>query len=521
MFRAASLAALSLLVALVAGCGGGAASGDADPASAVPANALLYAEVAIQPEGDLREDALDAVGKVLNTEDPEGKLREYLDKAFAESGDADLDYDKDIKPWLGERAALFLGTRLDGDGDPTGAAIVDVTNGDDAMGSIRRGAEAEGATLEKRSHNGVDYEVDTKEDTAAGVVDDELLLIGPEAEVKAAIDAQKGASLAEADRYKDGVDALEDERLAHFYLDTRAFFRLAMQESPNDQDAQMLKQLFPVDKLPPVVGSFQANGERLALDVAMKSENLKDLGPLAAGWGGGSTPLLEELPGDAWAAFGTPKYGETLKQTLNAYAGMLGGPAMKQQLQRQFGIDIDTDVLDWIGDVALFVRGDTLQSLDGAAVIEVTDSSKAERGFTKLVGLLQAAGGVQPRPVEVDGADTAFSVSSPDLPKPIVMARSSERVVIAYGGQAAKAAFSPSTKLGDSEVYSAAKDSLGDIEPALLLSMPAVLKLVDASGQTDPSFEQARPYLDAYDVVAYGFEGDDDSGRFRLVVGLK
>src|SRR4051812_32842158 len=156
MFRAASLAALSLLVALVVGCGGGAASGDADPASAVPANALLYAEVAIQPEGDLREDALDAVGKVLNTEDPEGKLREYLDKAFAESGDADLDYDKDIKPWLGERAALFLGTRLDGDGDPTGAAIVDVTNGDDAMGSIRRGAESEGAKLEKRSHNGVD-----------------------------------------------------------------------------------------------------------------------------------------------------------------------------------------------------------------------------------------------------------------------------------------------------------------------------------------------------------------------------
>src|SRR6185503_3962054 len=132
----------------------------------------------------------------------------------------------------------------------------------------------------------------------------------------------------------------------------------------------------------------------------------KDLGPLAAGWGGGSTPLLEELPGDAWAAFGTEKYGETLKKTLNAYAGMLGGPAMKQQLQSQYGIDIDADVLDWIGDVALFVRGDTLESLDGAAVIEVTDSGKAERGFTKLVGLLQAAGGVKPRPVEIDGADT-------------------------------------------------------------------------------------------------------------------
>jgi hypothetical protein len=520
MIRAASLAALSLLAALVVACGGGAASGDADPASAVPAKAMLYAEVAIQPEGELREDALDAAGKVLNTPDPEAKIREFLDKALAEEGETDLDYDRDIKPWLGERAAVWLSTRLDDEGDPSGAVVVDVTDADKAMDAIRAGAKDEGRKLTDGSHNGVDYLVDEDGD-AAGVVDDELLLIGPEAEVKSSIDAQKGDSLAEADRYKEGVDALEDERLAHFYMDLRTLFRLAMQSEPNDEDFQAFQQLIPIDKLPPVVGSFQANGERLALDVAVRGDSLKDLGPLAAGWGGGSTDLLKELPGDSWAAFGTPNYGETLKQTLNAYAGMLGGPAMKQQLKNQYGIDIDADVLDWIGDVAFFVRGDTMQSLDGAAVIQVTDSGKAERGFTKLVGLLQAAGGVKARPVNVDGADTAFSVSSPDLPKPIVLARSSERVVIAYGGEAAKAAFSPSKKLGDSELYSAATDALGDVDPALLLSMPAVVKLVEALGATDPSFEQARPYLDAYDVIAYGIEGGDDGGRFRFVAGLK
>lgn len=520
MIRAASLAALSLLVALVVACGGGAASGDADPASAVPANAMLYAELAIRPEGDLREDALAAAGKVLNTSDPEGKIRELLDKALAEEGEQDLDYDRDIKPWLGERAAVWLNTRLDDEGDPSGSVVVDVTNGEDAMGAIRRGAKSNGDTLKKQSYNGVDYEVD-EDGVAAGVVDDELLLIGPEPEVKASIDAHKGDSLAEADRYKQGVDALEDERLAHFFLDTRALFRLAMQSSPNDEDTQTFQQLIPIDKLPPVVGSFQANGDRLALDVAMRGDSLRDLGPLAAGWGGGSTPLTKELPGDAWAAFGIPKYGETLKKTINAYAGALGGPAMKQQLRNQYGIDIDADVLDWIGDVALFVRGDTLESLDGAAVIAVTDAAKAEKGFSKLIGLLQAAGGVKARPVTVDGADTAFAVSSPDAPKPIVLARSSERVVIAYGAEAAKAAFSPSSTLGDSELYRNGTEALGDLDPAFLLSMPSVIKLVDASGSADAEFDQARPYLEAYDVVAYGFEGDDDGGRFRLVAGLK
>jgi hypothetical protein len=520
MIRAASLAALSLLAALVVACGGGAASGDADPAGAVPANAMLYAEVTVQPEGDLREDALDAAGKVLNTDDPEAKIREFLSNALADEGEGDLDYDRDVKPWLGERAALWLSTRLDDEGDPSGAAVIDVTDGDKAMETIRRASKEDGEKLTTRSHNGVDYDL-APNGTAAAVVDDELLVIGAEAEVKASIDAQKGDSLAEADRYKDGVDALDDERLAHFYVELRSLFRLAMQSSPNDADIQTFQQLIPIDKLPPVVGSFQANGDRLALDVTVRGDSLKELGPLAGGWSGDSTDLVKELPGDAWAAFGTAKYGETLKQTLNAYAGMLGGPAMKRQLQSQYGIDIDADVLDWIGDVALFVRGDSLQSLDGAAVIQVTDSAKAERGFSKLVGLLQAAGGVKARPVDIDGADTAFSVSSPDLPKPIVMARSSERVVIAYGGEAAKAAFSPSSKLGDSDLYSAATDALADVDPALLLSMPAVVRLVDASGSADAEFEQARPYLEAYDVIAYGFEGDDDGGRVRVVAGLK
>ena len=51
--------------------------------------------------------------------------------------------------------------------------------------------------------------------------------------------------------------------------------------------------------------------------------------------------------------------------------------------------------------------------------------------------------------------------------------------------------------------------------------MPAVVKLVEASGAADPEFEQAQPYLEAYDVIAYGIEGDDDGGRVRLAAGLK
>jgi hypothetical protein len=518
MIRAASLAALSLLATVVVACGSGAGNGDADPASAVPAKAMLYMEAVVRPEGDLRADALDATGKVLHTDDPEGKLRELLDKALAEQQDADFDYDKDIKPWLGERAAFWLSTRVDDEGDPSGAAVVAVTDSDAAMQSIRKGATSDGEKLTDRSYKDVDYVVDS-DNVAAGVAED-YLLIGPEPEVKASIDAVKGDSLADADRFKDSVDELEDGRLASFYVDLKPIFQLAQREQPNDQDLQQLQQLIPLDKIPPVVGSFEANGDRLALDFAIHGD-LSDLGPLSAGYTSGSTKLLEELPGDSWGVFGSAKYGQTLKAMFNQYAGMFGGAAAKQQLQSQFGIDIDEDVLSWIGDVAVFVRGDSLDSLDGAAVIQVTDADKAARGFGKLVGLLQSAGGVKAKPVKIDGAEAAFAVSDASVPKPIVLARSSEKVVIGYGEDAAKEALSPSSRFGDSDIYSAAKDKLGDVDPALVVSMPSIIKLVDASGSADADFEQARPYLEAYDVVAYGFSGDDDGGKVRVVAGLK
>jgi hypothetical protein len=519
MIRAASLAALLLLTAVVAACGSGAANGDADPASAVPAKAMLYMEVAVRPEGGLRDDALAATGKVLHTDDPEGKLRELLDKALAEQQDADLDYDKDIKPWLGERAAFWLNTRVDDEGDPTGAAVVAVTDSDAAMQSIRKGATSDGEKLTDRSYKDVDYVVDS-DNVAAGVAED-YLLIGPEPDVKASIDAVKGDSLAESDRYKDSVDELEDERLASFYVDIKPILQLAQREQPNDQDLQQLQQLIPLDKIPPVVGSFVANGDRLALDFAIHGANLDELGPLAAGYTGGATKLLEDLPGDSWAVFGSAKYGQTMKSMFDQYAGMFGGAAAKQQIQSQFGIDIDEDVLSWIGDVAVFVRGDSLDSVDGAAVIQVTDSEKASRGFGKLVGLLQSAGQVQAKPVQIDGAKAAFSVSDASIPKPVILARSDEKVVIAYGEDAAKEALSPSSTFGDSDVYQAATDKLGDTDPALIVSMPSIIKLVDASGEADAEFEQARPYLEAYDVIAYGFSGDDNGGKVRIVAGLK
>jgi hypothetical protein len=508
MLRAAAV--LAVLAALVVGCGSGAAAGDGDPAKLVPADAMAYTEVTVRPDGDVRQDALDAAAKVLRTSDGEAGIRRVLGQALAQD-EHPLDYDRDIKPWLGKRVGLWFDTRLDREGDPGGSALIATTDPDAALDAFHKSAQGE--KLTKRSYDGTDYEVG-RDGVAAGIVDD-FLVVGPEPEFKRVVDTRKGDALADADRYRNGVAQLGDNRLAHFYVDLGRAFELARRSAPDDEQLPQLEALVPFGKLPPLVGSFSADGDRLAVDVAVKGETANALGTF--GGGAGSTPLVGELPGDSWAAFGAAKYGQQLKATLDRFSGLFGGAAARDMLRRQYGIDLDEDVLSWIGDVAVFARGDTLPAVDGGVVFQVTDSDKAANGFGKLVGLLHAAGGVRVDPVTIAGAKNAFALTDRSTRKPIVLARSDERVVIAYGRDAAEAALSPTSKLGDSDLFGRTKDLLGGADPSLLLSMPAALKLADSSGSSDAGFQRARPYLEAYDALGLGYT----DGRVRFVAGLK
>jgi hypothetical protein len=79
----------------------------------------------------------------------------------------------------------------------------------------------------------------------------------------------------------------------------------------------------------------------------------------------------------------------------------------------------------------------------------------------------------------------------------------------------------PAEKLGDSELYAQGKEALDDFEPTLLLSMPELVKIIEASGEADADFAKAKPYLDAFTVIAGGGEIDGDTSRQRFVAGLK
>ena len=515
MPRALPLLVLCLLLGSLVGCGGSAADGGADPASGVPADATVYAEATVRPEGDLREDLLAAAGKVLQTDDAEARIRELVDQALASEEAPSVEYEQDIAPWLGERIGLAV---LPGGGpEPGYAVLIATTDTEAAQEALDKGLEGDAEPPKPGSHGGVDYVVDQDGD-AAGVVED-FVVVAREAEFKRVVDTFGGESLADGDAYREALEPLAGDRLAHFYVNLRGLIELGSRGEPDAaEQLRMFEQFVPLDRLGAMAGAFMADGDRLAFDFTFGREMAE--GPLGALSGTEGTPLLADLPADSWVAAGTPDVGEVVRKTIDQFGGALGGAVAQQQLREQLGIDLEQDVLSWMGDVALFVRGTDLASIDGGVVIEVTDADRAAAAIPRLVGAARQSGGVDLQPVSIPGADLAFAAASGG-PQPIVLAQSAERVVVAFGEEAAAEALSPASRLGDSELYGAAESALDGIAPSVLVSMASVVEMIEATGSADAEFEQARPYLEAFDVIASGGAEEDGRPRYRVAAGLK
>jgi len=474
----------------------------------------------VRPEGDAREDVLDAARKVLGTDDPERKLRELIDQGLAKSGpDGKTTYKDDIAPWLGEKAGVWVAA-VD-QKKPGYVVLVAAKDTERAQEAIDKGLKADGGKIRQRSYSGVDYQVDD-DGVAAGIVGD-FFTVGTEPEFKRTVAAKDGDSLADEKRFKSAMDDLDDDRIGSFYVDLKPFIEQAVKSDPQSAASlQQIRSIFPIDKLEPMSGALTADGDSIAFDTLVKGSGVRSLGALGPFFGTGSTPLIAELPGDAWAAYGAPNVGPGLKSLFTRVAGAFGGAAATQQLQQRYGIDLERDVFGWIGDMALFVRGSDKASLEGGLVIEATNADNMRNAFGKLVGLIQSQGGKKASPVKVKGAAAAFSLGpTGELHKPVILARSDDRVVIGVGEAATADALAPASKLGDSELYGQAKDLLDDVDPTLLLSMPDLVKAVDASGDTDADWQKAKPYLDAFSVIASGGKLDDDELQSRAVAGLK
>jgi hypothetical protein len=512
--RTALLSCSCAVLALgLASCGGDAgSSGDADPASLVPANAAMYFEATIRPEGEQRTDVLEAAGKIMRTPDPAAKIQQLVDDGFK---DEDLTWERDFAPWVGEKAGVWV-RDVSGE-DPPVAGIISVRDEKAAEAALPK-LQDDG---ERGTYEGVNYILDD-EDTAAGLVDG-YVVVGKLPVFKETVDARDGDHLGDSDRYKDVVEEVEDDRIGLFYFDTKAIFDAAVKADPTaSAQLDQVRAFLPFDKLGPSAGALTADGDAIVLDQIATEIPDGPLRRLASLFAGGESDLLKEMPGDSWGALAVPNLGEGARELVNSFGGLIGGAALNEQVKRSTGLDLEADVYSWLGDVGGFVRGTSEAELGGALVLESTDDDRAATAFGKFVGLIGQQAGAAPEPVKIAGAESAVTIPAPGAPQKLVLARGEGKMVAAYSVKAAEDALAPDAKLGDAATFKAAEDQLGDdMNPSFVLSVPAVVSLVDAFGEADADFEEARPYLEAFETVVTGGSADGDTVRSRTAVTLK
>lgn len=516
------LAALvvAALIVIPAGCGGDSGSADSDVAGLAPPHVPIFVEGTVRPTGELESNADAAAERIAGVADLGELVVSELEDAAREDGEP-FDYEKEVEPWLGERAGLYF-ERLDEEDDPTGLGmIVESTDADATRTFVEDQVSGSDDPYRSGSYEGVEYVVGGDDDKAIGVIGD-FLAIGEEERIfKEMVDASAGDSLAAEDRFSEAISAASDGSLADVYLDVG---RLLDQsgEQVDPQARQILKNagIDPSDAT--AVASVVPASDQITIELS------SDLAGREAPTGD-AAELLGTLPGNAFAGVAFSGFGEQVKEAIDSLdeEGIPDAVPPNQLKKGLKELDIDLEALsDSLQDGGIFAVGNSEISLGGALVLTTTGSGASET-ISNIADLL--------RGVQVDGVTplkgkySGFSVRDEEEfgDKPLVVAATEGRIAIGYGlpatlsGLQAGAA-SEGRTLSENPDYDDAVAALGSTPITGFADGPAALRLADSMiSDDDEDFEEAKKYLKSIRFLALGSVAQDELATARLIVGLK
>lgn len=516
--RRAMLVVCAGLVAVgLAACGGGGGSGDANPAEAVPGTAPLYVQATVRPDGDLKTNTENALKKILKTDDPGAEIVDSL-----ESDDGDVSFKDDVDPWLGDSAGMFF-TSFSGT-NPVGAAVIASKDNEKAQEFIDEQTKDGG---QDKSYNDTDYRLD--DGTAVGIVGD-YVVAGTERGFRTVVDTVKGdgvETMADNDEYNSALSKVgEDDALGTVYVSTNGLVdALARSGGVPAETLNGVRQAIAQAGGRATVAKLGVTSNAIAVDSV--TLGLKESANAPAD--GNAAAALAALPGDAWLGFGMSSIGERLRSTLQQFTqlGSVAGQDVSGQLealQQQLGIDLEQDLLQWMGDGALFVRGTSIAEIGGALVVQTSDPQATKSAIHKIARLVpRLSPTTEVGPISgIQGADDGMAITPDGSPFPILLVQGGDKFVVGLSKQAVEAALSPSTTLGDSASFKTAASALSGVDPTFFFDVAPVLTLADGLGAgDDPDFAQARSYLQQFGSVAAGSKREGDTQRAKLVVTLK
>jgi hypothetical protein len=566
--RTGALATALLALAALAGCGS-SGSGSADPAGVVPASAPLYASIAIKPAGGSNGAATVAAKKFTHLAEPYGSLAQTL---LASPG-ASLEYKRDIGPWAGERAGVFvtalnasklagaagsLQTLLQGglsslssmlgasalaEKETQGAIVLQTTDAGAARSFVAKQAGRQGAHA--ASYRGVSFQI-TSGGVAEGIVKS-FAVFGSESAMHAVIDTSLGAASFAS---KPGYSKPASATIASAYVEPEKLAGAApggggtgagggngtsggaSASGGAGQSASLLGQLLSGVQSATLTATATSNTLTLQGEV-------HSAGAAKPLFGAEGAQALGELPATSWLAAGVGDTGANLPRALALLQGVaslgsstvfssFGGPSIEKVFKAidAPGAKLQQDFGSWAGPGGMFISGSGLFNLQAGLVIASSDSAASRAAVGKLAALMRGAGATVAN-ASIPGADAAMSVKLPGFPAVIFIADGTStsgqsKFVLGLGQQSIEGALSPSATLSTSAAYTSATATLGGgIEPSLIVEFPTLLGFLEGIGLTQsPSVSGLVPYLKSLGTLTAGATGSDGTQRYKVVLGL-
>jgi Protein of unknown function (DUF3352) len=543
-----------------------------------PASTPLYVDAVVRPEGSLKSDATSAASTLTGRQKPfEGLL-----KLLAGPTGKTPSYSKEVEPWLGPHAGVFLSAvdlaraqgllggellkkalsegltgleaALLGQGGLSaalsssaaqGALVLDTTDVNKARSFLEAQAHSAGAHSE--SYRGVTYQV-SPNGVAEGVVH-RFAVIGSEAGLKSVIDtAAGGPSLAGVAAYTKLTSSAEPGALANAYFSPEALARsakaavsgeeassiLPLVEGLLDNPGQLYLSVIPsattvaidLDTLPPAssTSSSSTSGES-------STHPSSESSPAGSMTG---AQVLRGLPGSAWLAIGIGDLGKTVgnsTQGLRALASLASGVSLGSiSLGAAFAplsshaLDVQRDLLSWMGATGVYVSGSSVLSLQAAVVITSKNPARSRAAVATLAQAYREAGG-QTSPTSVPGTETAVTVKLPNFPLTLTLAYGQGKFVAGIGPASVQEALSPQSTLAGTSNYNAAASALGQgIQPSALVEVHTLSGLIESLGLNEtPGFSGFASAIAPLSAIAVGGGESLPGGvkRARVVLGLQ
>lgn len=471
-------------------------------AGITPANALGFLTLSLEPSVDQKRNMFEISRKF-----PDAKAREDFDKTKDDLlqrmlQDSGLDYAKDVEPWLGSEIAMAVLPGPD-EREPVIALFLEQDDEDKARAALDKAnqkATAEGSTP-------IEYRF--LEDFAVIAPDEDA------ARRKAALDAVEAQSkaedgdLADSAEFGDVVDELNGDRLMLGWVDTPEVVK-TLEKFMGKADFDLGAALNTASAT-----AFDLHTERNAV-VFQGVARAKDPA------GGGDPKLTKSMPADSFGALTVFDLAKALREGLATMRQ--GGRDPLAEIKEETGIDIEADVLSWMGGESVLVSAPApggRQIPDFALVVEPSDRAKAQASVEKIAAALEDSMGGKLERRQIAGT-TAFVGPEEDEGIQPAMGLFADRFVVATTpAYLEKLATAANPGLGQSPVYGSVlgKASSSPTRFQLVLDIDAIREAIEkALPREDRADYEAdtKRNVEPFDAVGMTARRDGEFERFEM-----